>query len=132
MIALAIGLPILGLEIARSGDSTAVIALVIAAVGAWIGSFTRTSLRATRAQLGNRLATLVPERREELAEAHGGKARVILEKSADVVLKGIEKGIELRGPWRSRVLGRVSTPNGADGDLLHEVETPDVCPLLHA
>ena len=46
-IALAIGLPTLLFELAR-GNPTAVIALVIAAVGAWIGSFVRTSLRGER------------------------------------------------------------------------------------
>ena len=46
-IALAIGLPTLLVEILRA-NPTAVIALVIAAVGAWIGSFVRTSLRGER------------------------------------------------------------------------------------
>jgi hypothetical protein len=43
-IALAIGLPTLVIEILRA-NPTAVIVLVIAAVGAWIGSFVRTTLR---------------------------------------------------------------------------------------
>jgi len=42
-IALAIGLPTLLVETARANPA-AVIALVIAAVGAWIGSFVRKSL----------------------------------------------------------------------------------------
>jgi len=43
-VALAIGLPTLLVEILRA-DPAAVIVLVIAALGAWIGSFVRTSLR---------------------------------------------------------------------------------------
>jgi len=43
-IALAIGLPTLLVEVLRA-NPTAVIVLVIAALGAWIGSFVRTSLR---------------------------------------------------------------------------------------
>jgi len=42
-IALAIGLPTLLVEMARANPA-AVIVLVIAAVGAWIGSFVRKSL----------------------------------------------------------------------------------------
>lgn len=46
-IALAIGLPTLLVETAR-GNPAAVIVLVIAALGAWIGSFVRRSLREER------------------------------------------------------------------------------------
>ena len=46
-IALAIGLPTLLVEILRA-NPTAVIVLVIAAVGAWIGSYVRTTLRGER------------------------------------------------------------------------------------
>ena len=47
-IALAIGLPTLLLEMARANPA-AVIVLIIAALGAWIGSFVRTTLRGERA-----------------------------------------------------------------------------------
>ena len=46
-IALAIGLPTLLVETVR-GNPTAVIVLVIAALGAWIGSFVRRTLREER------------------------------------------------------------------------------------
>lgn len=46
-IALAIGLPTLLVETARANPA-AVIVLVIAAVGAWIGSFVRRTLRGER------------------------------------------------------------------------------------
>src|SRR6266568_7843551 len=88
------------------------------------------------------LATLVPERLQDLAQTHHGKTWVVLELTVDL----IRERIELRRSPRPRVLRRVSAlDRAADGlaldaeasreladrDLVDEVQPPDLCPLLH-
>lgn len=92
--------------------------------------------------LEDRLAAQIAERLQQLADAHRRQARLGLEQPMDL---GFEE-VELRGRRRPRVLRRLSARDraadglamqpGAPGELanrdpLDEVQTPQLCPLLH-